>query len=55
MVDTSEMCDLEATLIDEKSLVDAKVEMLKLSLTQSSKCKEESALKVVHPKMDRSM
>jgi hypothetical protein len=52
MADTFEMCDLEATSIDEKCLVNAKVEMLKLSLTQLSKCEEELALKVVRPKMD---
>jgi hypothetical protein len=55
MVSTFEMCELETTLIDEECLVDVKVEMLELNLTQSSKHKEESTLKVVCPKMDRSV
>jgi hypothetical protein len=55
MVSTFEMCDPETTSIDEEHLVDVEAEMLELTLTQSLKHKEESALKVMCPKVDRSV
>jgi hypothetical protein len=56
MTNTFETRDLEPTPIDEECLVNAKVEMLELSLTQSLKSKKKKlTLKVMRPRVDQSV